>query len=290
MILGGVPFGWIYKGPAAQYYAGSKLDGLGLLLGYNLDRAPAPAGSTVPLKLFWQDDGHSPDDLFFVRLLNADGYIWTEALPQLLPNYTEAATTDKTVVESQANLEIPLGTPPGVYFLAMGFRSAKTGETLGVFQLPTGADKLTVIRPASQPGEVKLSIDHSLDEAIAPDIKLLGYSLPGDLLVRTEPNWLTLFWQAETTITRDYVMALQLLDAGGQEANYWLGRPVMSGYPTTEWLAGEIVRDPWRLDLPAKLPSGNYTLQLTLFDAKTETKVNRVQLGPVICHGQAAAL
>jgi hypothetical protein len=74
-------------------------------------------------------------------------------------------------------------------------------------------------------------------------------------------------------------MALQLINAQGQEAAYWLGRPVMSGYPTTEWQAGEIVRDPWRLDLPAELSNGNYTLQLALFDAKTESQVNQVRLG-----------
>ncbi|HXV99194.1 MAG TPA: glycosyltransferase family 39 protein, partial [Anaerolineae bacterium] len=195
MILGGVPFGWIFQGPAAQYYAGSKLDGLGLLLGYNLDSGSAPAGSAVSFKLFWQNDGRSPDDLLFVRLLNADGYIWTESLPQPLPEYTAAALTDDAIVENQGNLEIPPGTPPGDYFLSIGFRSAKTGETFGVFQLPAEADTLTVTRPAGLAGEVKLTFDHALDEAIAPGLKLLGYSLPDDLLVQTGSNWLTLFWQ-----------------------------------------------------------------------------------------------
>ena len=116
IVLKGVPFGWVYKGPAAQHYAGSKLDGLGLLLGYNLNTEPAPAGSTVPLKLFWQNDGRSEDDLLFVRLLGADGYIWAESLAQPLPGYEEVALTDEAIVESEVNLAIPVGTPPGVYF------------------------------------------------------------------------------------------------------------------------------------------------------------------------------
>jgi hypothetical protein len=279
VILGGITFAWIYEGPAAKYYVNSKLDGVGLLLGYNLDKETVSVGESVPLKVFWQNDGAGADDLFFVRLSSADGYAWAEALVQPWPGYEEAALTDEAIVEGRANLEIQAGTPPGLYFLSVGFRSAKTGEVLGTFQLPSEADKLTVTRPANPLPPISLPpLDHQLDVLIAPEVKLLGYNLQDDILTRSETNWLTLFWQAEATTTKDYVVALQLFDAQAQEVAYWLGRPVMSGYPTTAWSAGELVRDPWRLDLPNELPPGEYTLQLTLFDPETETQINQIPL------------
>ena len=112
---------------------------------------------------------------------------------------------------------------------------------LGTFELPSDGNKLT-ITPSPEPiSPAGLPIDHVPSEVTASKLILLGYSLPDDMLTQSDANWLTLFWRAETNIEQDYVIALQLLDKQGQEAAYWLGRPVMSGYPTNKWLDGEIV-------------------------------------------------
>jgi hypothetical protein len=76
-------------------------------------------------------------------------------------------------------------------------------------------------------------------------------------------------------------MAVQLLDGQGEEAAYWLGRPVMSGYPTQQWSQGEIVRDPWRLRLPGEITPGEYRLRVSLFDAASQDEVSQTDLGTV---------
>lgn len=129
----------------------------------------------------------------------------------------------------------------------------------------------------------ELPLEHQLDEAVTPEVMLLGYTLPDDMLVQAEPdsNWLTLFWRATSNVDHDYVVAVQLLAQQNEEVAYWLGRPVLSGYATDQWQAGEIVRDPWLLDLPPDVSPGNYTLQLVLFDAGTEAEAGRTTLGGV---------
>ncbi|RME69795.1 MAG: hypothetical protein D6784_17815, partial [Chloroflexi bacterium] len=62
------------------------------------------------------------------------------------------------------------------------------------------------------------------------------------------------------------------------ERAYWLGRPVRSGYPTNQWQAKQIVQDPWRLQLPADLPTGTYTLAISVYDAASEALVDTKQL------------
>jgi hypothetical protein len=56
---------------------------------------------------------------------------------------------------------------------------------------------------------------------------------------------------------------------------------VLSSYPTTQWAAGEIVADPWRLELPANLSPGDYILQVTLFDAATQAQAGQTKLGAI---------
>jgi hypothetical protein len=82
-------------------------------------------------------------------------------------------------------------------------------------------------------------------------------------------------------MTHDYVILLRLLNNRQQELVYWLGRPVRSGYPTTEWKVNQIVQDPWRLQLPSDTQPGPYELEIALFDAASETEVARARLGTI---------
>ncbi len=280
--LGGVDYLWIYAGPRAEYFAGpSTLTGKAILLGYDLGDPETAAGDALPVKLYWQNKGMAPGDDLFLHLVDAAGHEWAAGVTVPLPGFEEAALTDDQIVESQVMLEVPVGTPPGTYFLDSGVYSHAREETLGYFTLPSGGDRITVARPTKATSAAELPMEHRLGAKMSPEVSLLGFDLPDNTLVLNNDNWLTLYWQANADVGKDFVIGLQLLDLEGEKAAYWLGRPVMSGYPTSRWMTGEIVRDPWRLELPAGTSSGDYTLQLTLFDAKSQAAVGQVTLRDV---------
>lgn len=280
--IGGVDYLWIYEGPRAEYFAGpSVLTGKAILLGYDLGNPKTAAGDALSVKFYWQNKGMAPGDDLFLHLVDAAGQVWAAGVAVPLPGFEEAALTDNQIVESQAALMIPVGTPPGTYFLDSGVYSHAREETLGYFTLPANGDQITVVRPTNAPSVAELSMNHKLGAKMSSEVSLLGFDLSDDTLVLNKDNWLTLYWQANTDVSKDYVIGLQLLDLKGEEATYWLGRPVMSGYPTREWVTGEIVRDPWRLELPAGTSPGDYTLQLTLFDAETQAAVGQITLSDV---------
>jgi hypothetical protein len=58
-----------------------------------------------------------------------------------------------------------------------------------------------------------------------------------------------------------------LLDASGVLAAQRDQPPGDGAYPTTGWLAGEVLADAYRFDLPPDLPSGTYTVIVKLYDA-----------------------
>ena len=110
---------------------------------------------------------------------------------------------------------------------------------------------------------------------------LQGYNLEPEISAPGANVWVTLYWQALDDVTHDYVILLRLLD-GEREVAYWLGRPVRSGYPSTNWRAGQVVQDPWLLTLPPEVAPGAYQLEVAVFDADSEAELARQILSRII--------
>jgi hypothetical protein len=270
-------YGRLYPGPAAQYHSGTKLEGRGTLYGYDLSATELKAGDVLTSTLYWRNEGQQPADAFFVQVEDAAGYVWATSYAEPRPGFDEAVRTRKEVVESEANLQIPIGMPPGHYFLKMGFVT-DNGETLvGRFELPDDGDDVMVNLPDSFLDVNEVIVPHVLDFGME-DVSLLGYGLRPDVIAAGDKGWLALYWRANRGSPRDYVVGIQLLGSDGEEATYWLGRPVYSAYATSEWKAGQVVQDPWELSMPEDVPPGDYELELVLFDATTGDPLGRTPL------------
>jgi hypothetical protein len=49
--------------------------------------------------------------------------------------------------------------------------------------------------------------------------------------------------------------------------------PVNGSYPTSQWLPGDLIVDRYEIQLPPDLPSGEYPLELGLYDWKTGNRL-----------------
>ena len=276
--LQGVEYGRLYPGLAAQYYSGTKLEGRGTLYGYNLGHTRLQAGQVLTVTLFWRNEGQQPDDVFFVKIGDNADYTWAATMARVRPGFEQAAQTRLQIVESEARLELPIGMPPGQYVLKMGFATDGGRTPVGYFVLPSDGDDLLVDMPTKFPPDRDVHPSHAFQLATG-DVVLLGYDLEPAPARAGQPAWLTLYWRAQRAAPPDRVIGVRLLTADGQEAAYWLGRPVYSGYPMPEWTAGQLVQDPWRLALPEQLSPAAYRLELVLFDSADGRAVARTLLG-----------
>jgi hypothetical protein len=109
---------------------------------------------------------------------------------------------------------------------------------------------------------------------------LVGFDRPSQPLISQKPYELVLYWQALTDISTDYVVSISLLDKANDEIAYWLNQPTRGIYPASNWRKGELIRDPWSIDL-AQVAPGEYSLQLSLFDSTTEKEMGQVALGKI---------
>ncbi len=180
--------------------------------------------------------------------------------------------------------------PPGRYQLYLGVYDLNRQQRYPVMdaQGRPGASawligSLEVTRPLTTP-IVAPSRILPAETSLTPGIFLLGYDLPANTFSPGERLPLTLYWQALTAPVADYRVGVGLRDAADRPvAQHW-DRPANGRYPTTNWLAGEVLRDWQDLAIPVTLAAGDYRLVVTLSDdLKT---VGQVALGSVRVSGR----
>lgn len=120
-----------------------------------------------------------------------------------------------------------------------------------------------------EPREQVIPLDYRVDERI----QLLGYSLsPGYVPLRPgETLDLYLYWATETKPTRDLTVFCHLL---GQAHNpktqgpVWAGHdsaPADGGYPTSQWLVGDVIVDHHPLIVDPDAPVGTYQMEVGMY-------------------------
>lgn len=274
VVLNGFTYGTVYHAPAGQYYSGTKLEGRATLYSYTLNNTNLKPGDQLTLATYYRNEGQLPTDRFYVKLVDGDGYVWAESTIRPKPGFEEAFVTPKTIVEGETVLPVPVGILPGSYVLKMGYIDTLTNQIIGEFTLSAEGDDITVSLPANFAlAPINPQPAHKLDFSPNNTLSLIGFDTGVNAISAGEKIWLTLYWQALADVQTDYVLAIQLIDPNGAEAAYWLGRPARSVLPTNQWRQNQIVQDPWLLTMPDSLDSGQYRLNLTVYDAATSQPI-----------------
>jgi hypothetical protein len=114
-----------------------------------------------------------------------------------------------------------------------------------------------------------------LEANFANQVRLLGYSLPGNQVKAGEAFPLTLYWQAplEMSPQADFVQFNHLVDHQG---NLWGGydRQPLEYYSTLLWAPGEVVIDGYTVPVNADAPPGEYYLNIGFYLRVGEAAVN----------------
>ena len=191
-------------------------------------------------------------------------------------------------------LPVAPATPPGEYHVMVTVYRTADGEPLPVLDAggaPEGIAAqigvLQVVRPDEPPTVSDLSIQTLVERALGDDLVLLGYDAPQRTAEAGTSLPLALYWQAQRNVGTDYSVRLALTDSAGEAVAEIDERPVDGTYPTTNWIAGEVVRDRLAFTPPATVPAGEYELWLGLVPAGTGRPVSELSLGGVTVEGRA---
>lgn len=253
----------------------------------------ATPGIELETKLYWLKKDWQETDQLFVALIDPAGFEIVRAVTEPAPGFDLSPEADSDVIQSQAHLPIPWGTPPGAYYLRVGIFDPQQVKELAAL---TVEEKPVTVKIPVETLRVKDEV-RPAGRVVAPGLELVAHdlvaadALQADTLVQGQANWLVLLWRATEKPETDFTIQLALLNSSMQAITTWTGQPVHGTYPTSAWQAGQLVRDPWQLSLPetgAADPAGEtYQLQLTVFD-QHERSVGSAALGAVRVSRRAA--
>jgi hypothetical protein len=231
-----------------------------VLLGFDLPKAMVAPGEVLSLTLYWQAEKRlAADHHLRVMLQSAGGAVAAQAVGDLIgPTFPATAWQIGDIQRGWYDISVPATTQGGKYQLVI---------TVETDTSPAGQIILGDIEIAGRPHQFTApAISRTLQVQLGNQIALRGYDLD------TAGSWaggnlrLTLYWQALAANERLYAVFVHLLASNGQVAAQKDSTPGEGALPTTSWLPGEFITDPYSLTLPDGLPPGSYQIEIGMYD------------------------
>lgn len=248
----------------------ARLDNKIEILGYDL-ASPPQAGTPLQLVLYWRILSRERGDIdysFFLHLVDMRGYLWAQADSL---GYPPSSWQEGDLVAEWFTLLIPPDTPPREYRLQVGLYDRATGERVkmvGEPYLDALSSQPIVVARATSIGA--LEIPHPRESNLNHKLTFLGWGASRRGAGPGQEIHLSLWWQAQSRPGRGYAFSIFLADEEGNRFGEVRRQPLDGDYPTSQWMAREVVRDRFDYSIPPEISPGKYRLLVRVFDIETE--------------------
>ena len=111
-------------------------------------------------------------------------------------------------------------------------------------------------------------------------IVLKWFDLERDHYMPGETLPLSLYWTAQTPLNQDLRIFVHLM----RDGNNLIEKdnpPVQGARPTSGWVQGEVIKDTYALTIPADAPSGDYWLEVGIYNPQTMQRLAITNPGTV---------
>jgi 4-amino-4-deoxy-L-arabinose transferase-like glycosyltransferase len=269
------------------------LGGVLAFLGYDWAQREVRSGEELYPALYWQarQDVAAGYEVT-IRLRGQDGSEWPlwQGAPVQGAYPTEQWIVGEVVKDRYA-LVVDPDIPPGEYDVEL-LVGVPDGEPLttaaGEEVLSLGRLRIEVVDRQFAVPDVQYPLRADLDG----QVELLGYDLGSETVQAGDDLRVRLYWRASSEMAESYTVFTHLLDVGGQVWGQKDNPPLEGSYPTTLWVAGEVVSDEYVIPVRDDAPSGEYMIEVGMYRLETGERLpvldgqgqavgNRVLLGPV---------
>jgi hypothetical protein len=251
------------------------------LLGYDLPRRRAEAGGAVPITLYWQALRTIGANLvMFNHLIDEDQKIWGGQDRIAREVYSTMLWASGEIVSDSFNLQVEPDTPDGIYYVLVGLYLpvgeapvslplVQDGEMSDVTSVRVGPVKVGDTPPGLTVAGATPQVVLNQPFGGVPNLILLGYDLTEQAEMSEPGMKLTLYWQVEAPLDKEYTTFVHLRNPAGETIAQQDQLPLKGAYPTSLWEPGEIIADEIMLSLPGELLETGYSIVAGLYDFET---------------------
>ncbi len=254
---------------ATRTAASARFDGLDIIAFDGPKIAPRP-GEVWTGSVYWRArQPTASGSQVRARLVDAVGKTVAETtVPWSAASFPTSAAQAGDVVRSDMVLAVPASVAGGEYGLdvtLLGTDGQPLKGRAGLLGWPTNWVRLGTVTVQDWPLVTDAPpVQRALDAVIGP-ARLVGADLSAPQLPAGETLTVALVWQVQTRADTSYKTFIHLLDGQGQLRAQVDAFPLGGMRPTDGWRPGEVLRDEYRLALPADLPAGTYPLGAGLY-------------------------
>jgi hypothetical protein len=251
------------------------------LVGYVPPHQPIHAGDRVPLTLIWRARRALDRDYsVFVHATTIDGAI--QGQMDSYPAGGRYPTSHWQPGEIISDtLYVPITTTaqgPELLLFDVGLYELSSGQELPAIGTDgEEVDHVFAGEVALEPGEwprPRPAIE--LDALLGREVRLVGADLSAEAAEPGQVVTVTLTWRALADIRDNYVGFVHMLSPASDRQVQDDHEPLNGRYPTRVWSRGTSLLDPYRLELPATLAPGVYTLWAGMYRPETSDRLKTV--------------
>lgn len=253
-------------------------------------------GQRFDMTIYWVKTGELDIDYNIkLRLVNQDGHelLKSEGKPLGMP--TSKWEIGSILRDNAYRVDIPPGTPPGLYRMEISFYDPATFDHLTGVQLSTGnpvsdpyvLDYLIVGDWPPAP-RVKVNPPVVLGDKVALEGAALlqangdrvrEVALDGQTFAPGDPINLRLHWRVTNFIHTDYTTLVHVVGPDGTLVTQGDHQPLQGFIPTSYWPPRQTIADDYSVQLPADAPPGEYRLLVGWYDLDTMQRLPMTRRG-----------
>lgn len=221
-------------------------------------------GELLNVDLWWQANRESPAN-YEIR------WEWRDATgarrgwgtkPAADADYPSSRWQPGAPVRSQLAVPAPLDAEPGRWTLHLGMSEPDRPSSFAGDSRSLDVEMLASQRTFEAP-----PVQFPVDAPVGDQITLAGVSTVTGTVSPGAELPVTVVWSAGGPPAASYTAFVHLLNSAGRVVAQDDHLPVGGERPTTGWVKGEVIVDQHTLLLPVTLPSGEYRLEVGMYDA-----------------------
>ncbi|HLH72002.1 MAG TPA: hypothetical protein VKX96_01870, partial [Chloroflexota bacterium] len=218
-------------------------------------------GDQLPVTLLWRSTRPLNGISASLKLASASGQTLLAASAPVGGAYPSTRWTVGDLIREQRTLVLPANIsagPADVLLVVSGSPPIKLGSVT-----------ILAINRSFSASKLPTATDVNFGDTIA----LVGYGISSQQVTPGGQLTVSLDWHALRETKQSYHVFVHLLDAHNQVWAQWDGVPHNWTYPTSAWVTGEYVLDQPVLQLPNRVPDGDLTLEIGLYNPTTDQRL-----------------